>query len=76
MPEVEFRVLCANTEIACNRVKTLMNDFSSIKDAKKDHVYDHFGTRKFDSVADAIKRKNQLYTQAGNDVCDIKLIIK
>ena len=76
MPEVEFRVLCANTEIACNRVKTLMSDFPSLSDAKKDHVYDHFGTRKFNSVAEAIQRKNQLYTQAGNDVTDIKLIIK
>lgn len=75
MPEVEFQVLCANRTTACHRVKSLMSDFGKLKNGSRHQIYDHSGKRYFDTVEEAIIRRNDLFDKAEEDVIGIELII-
>ena len=75
MPQVEFRVLCANDGKACGRVKSLMKDFPDLKNAPRSQIYDHHGRRYFKTVAEAKARVREIYARAGNDVLGIELAI-
>lgn len=75
MPEVEFRVLCADRKDACERVKERMSDFKKLENASQAEPYDHYGKRRFESVRDAITRRNKLLKESGNDIKGIELVI-
>ena len=75
MPEVVFKVLCANDSDASDRVKSTMKDF--IVDAHaKGRDFDYVGVKYFDSLLDARRRASEITRDAGIDLIDIKLRFK
>lgn len=75
MPEVMFKVLCANDTDACDRVKQIMGDFQ-IDPAAKGPDFDHIGIKKFNSLLDARLRANEITQTAGLDLINIKMRLK
>ena len=71
MPEIVFKVLCANDGDACNNVKAIMKDFD-IKNSDS-RQYDHTGTKKFESYLDAYKKMLEIKEKAGSDLLSIQL---
>lgn len=75
MLRVEFRILCANRNTACDRAKSLMTDFEKLENASPEKMYDYHGTRYFETVAKAKERRDEIFNKAGDDVKGIELAI-
>ena len=72
MPEILFKVLCANDSDACDRVKSIMKDFVIDPNAKG-RDFDYIGVKNFDCFLDARQRAKEIHWGAGIDLIDIKL---
>ena len=68
-------MLCANENDASDRVKSLMGDFSDLKNAPRSEIYDHHGRRNFETIADAKARREEIFAKAGSDVLGIDLAV-
>lgn len=74
MPEIVFKVLCANDSDACDRVKTVMRRLHFNIDAEhKGRDFDHIGTKSFTSYIDARKDAKEIEAESGLDLVSIKL---
>ena len=74
MPEIVFKVLCANDSDSCDRVRQIMRDMNfRVDDRHKGRDFDHIGIKNYDSVLEAKKEEKEIAEIAGLDVLRIKL---
>lgn len=74
MPEVIFKVLCANDSDSCDRVKKVMKDLHfSIDTDHKGRDFDHIGRKNFPSFLEARKDAKEIESVTGSDLVSIKI---
>ena len=73
MQKFEFRFTCANSGLACQTVKGLMEGFDDILDAKDDKHFDHTGVITLDSIDKAFEVKQKLESKAGKLLSSIEI---
>ncbi len=72
MQEFEFRFTCANKKESCANVKSFMDGFKDISDAKNKH-FDHTGKILLSSIEDAFTIKEKIETKAGKSLSSIEI---
>lgn len=72
MPKFEFRILCANSNVACPLVKKLtpFEDGYIIRDATKFDDYDHIALKNFSNNAEAIQTMENIVKKSKGQIIE------